>query len=250
MSNLRSHLASVPSDLTKALDQSYSATIDHYVKEEWDDAQVDAGRLCEAVLRYLEWKMEGSYTAIDGKKKPNRKTVVSAALNDTALPATLRAQVPQGVELVTDFRNNRNSAHLGDIDANKMDCACVVQVTTWIVGEIVRLETNKPVAELQAVLDQLAERHVPLVQKVGDQPVVLAPDMGAADRAIVLLYQHGTAVPIQRLRDWAEYGNSTRWRDRVIKGLQRKKFVHVSKGGEVSLLHPGEQEAQKLLLAA
>jgi hypothetical protein len=244
------HLPSVPPQLASAISETYRATMDHFLKMEWDDAQVDAGRFCEAALRYLELKLTGSFTPIDGKSKPNRGFVAGKAKNDTTLPPSLRAQMPQSIELVMDFRNNRNSAHLGDIDANKMDAACVVQIATWVVGEILRIETNKPSVEVQAVLDKLAERHVPLVQMVGDRPVVLAQGLLAADRAIVLLYQQGRPVPTHVLREWAEYAHASRWRTVVLRGLARKKFVHVTERDEVALLHPGESAAQRILLAA
>ncbi|WP_147448110.1 hypothetical protein [Solirubrobacter pauli] len=223
--------------------------MDHFLKGEWDDAQVDAGRFCEAALRYLEWKMAGTFTAIDGKSKPNRKTTVNKAQQDTSLAPSLRAQIPQSIELTMDFRNNRNTAHLGNIDANKMDATCVVQNVTWVVGEIVRLETQKPPAEVQRLLDQLAERHVPLVQTVNGRPVILDPGMGASDKALVLLYQQAKPVPIHTLRQWAEYGNSSRWTSTVIRGLEKKRQVHVD-SGNVALLIPGEAKAQQLILDA
>lgn len=248
--SIRPHLASAPADLAGALDDTYTSTLDHYLKDEPDDAQVDAGRFCEAALRYLEWKMTGKYTAIDGKNKPNRKKVVDAARNDTALPPTLRSQVPQAIELVMDFRNTRKSAHLGSIDANNMDAACVVQNVSWIVGEIARLESNKSTAEIQTMLNRLAERHFPTIQKIEGMPIVLDTSMTAADKALVLLHQHGGPVPIQTLREWAEYQNSTQWRREVIGGLKKAKKVHADAAGNVHLLRPGEVEAEQLLLAA
>ena len=223
--------------------------MEHYLKAEWDDAQVDAGRFCEATLRYLEWKMTGTFTPIDGKSKPSRKATVNKAINDTSLPPSLRAQIPQSVELTMDFRNNRNAAHLGNVDANKMDANCVVQNVTWMAGEIVRVETSQPAAQVQRLLDQLAERHVPLVQTINGRPVMLRPEMQAGDKALVLLYQQAKPVPINTLCQWAAYGNTSRWRDVVIKGLQKQAYVYVD-NGEVTLLYPGETEAQRLIMAA
>jgi hypothetical protein len=244
---LAGHLTRLPSELAGAVEEQYKNLLDHYLKEEWDDAQVDAGRLCEAVLRVLEWHITGSYTAIDGRSKPSRKKVVNAAAQETSLPPTLRLQIPQAVELMMDFRNARNAAHLGAIDPNRLDATCVVELATWVVAELVRLETQRSASEVQAVIDQLAEPHVPLVQKVGDRPIVLDPSMEAADKALVLLYQEGTPVPTNQLREWAEYANSTRWRERVLSGLQRKRFIHVDEEGNVHLLRPGQAEAQALL---
>lgn len=248
--SIRAHLAGVPADLAKALDDTYRSMLDHFLKEEPDDAEVDAGRFCEAALRYVQWKMTGTYTPIDGKSKPNRKQVVQAARQDTRLPPTLRAQVPQAIELVMDFRNNRNSAHLGSIDPNTMDAGCVVQNVSWVIGEIARLESNKPTADIQTMLDRLADRHFPVIQNVDGTPIVLDTSMTAAQKALVLLHQHAAPVPMQTLREWAEYSNSTQWRRDVIGRLKKAKKVHVDAAGNVHLLRPGEVAAEELLLAA
>jgi hypothetical protein len=194
--------------------------------------------------------MDGSFTPIDGKSKPNRKSVVGAARNDTHLVPSLRAQLPQSIELTMDFRNNRNSAHLGSIDANKLDATTAVSNVTWIVSEIVRLETQKPSSEVQALIDRLAQRHVPLIQTVNGQPIVLKPSLESADRALVILYQQDGPLPLLTLRKWVGYANPTRFRENVIKSLQKRALVHLDDAGKVTLLLPGEAEAQRIILAA
>lgn len=246
--SLREHLTALPDDLAGAIDATYTATTDHYLKEEWDDAQVDAGRFCEATLRYMQWKRKGSYTPIDGNSKPNRKSEVQKCRDDTQLAATLRQQIPQAVELVMDFRNNRNSAHLGDIDANRLDAGTVVSVVTWLIGEIIRLETQQQPADVQALLNRLAEPYVPLIQHIGDTPVILDPSMGIDDQVLVFLYQAGGVVDIATLREWAGYSHSTRWRTVVIARLAKAKLVFVDKQSQVHLLHPGAARAQELLV--
>lgn len=247
--DLRSHLGSLPPDLAEALEDTYRSTMDHYLQGEWGDAQVDAGRFCEAALRHLEWRMSNSYTPIDGKSRPNRKVTVGKATKDVTLPPSLRAQVPTSIELMMDFRNNRNSAHLGNIDANRMDASCVVQNATWVLGEIMRLETQQSPTTVQRLIDQLAERHIPLVQKVNGRPIVLNAKLAAGDKALVLLYQWSEPVDIQTLREWAGYGNASRWRNQVIPKLQKQSLVHVE-ANLVTLLIPGEAHAQQIVLEA
>jgi hypothetical protein len=244
---LRAHLSGLPGELADALEQQYRNMMEHVLLEEWDDAQVDAGRFAEAVLRVLQWHMNRGYTPMDGKSKPNRKTVVGAAQKDTSLPVSLRLQVPQATELIMDFRNNRNAAHLGGVDANKLDATCVAQLASWIMGEIVRLETNKTTAEVQAILDRLAERTVPVVEMVGDRPIVTNTSFSAAEKALVLLYNHNDAVPVGVLRDWAEYGNASRFRSQVLAGLKKQKLIHIE-DDQVVLLTGGKIAAEKLVL--
>jgi len=244
---LDKHLASLPSELSEALERTFSAAIDHFLKQEWDDAQVDGGRFAEAVLRYLQWRQKGSFTPIDGRSKPHRKSTINKVTQDSELPDSLRTQVAQSVELIMDFRNNRNSAHLGDIDANRLDAITVIQLVQWIMGEIVRLETQATPAEVQLLIDDLAQPYVPLVQYVEDTPTVLDPEMEAADKALVLLYEAGGSSTVARLREWAEYANSSRWRKSVLAGLAKEKMIQV-RSDNVHLLHPGHARAQKLLV--
>jgi hypothetical protein len=245
--NLKELLASLPSELAEALERTFLDATDHFLKEEWDDCQVDGGRFAEAVLRYLQWRQKGSFTPIDGRSKPNRKSVVTKVTQDPELPSSLRTQVVQAVELVMDFRNNRNSAHLGDIDANRLDAVTVIQLVQWILGEIVRLETQAGAQEIQAVIDDLAQPYLPLVQFVEDQPTVLDSNMEAANKVLILLYQCGGRASVDDLRGWAEYANSSRWRKGVLGGLAKEKKVQV-RGDQVHLLHPGHARAQRLLV--
>lgn len=244
---LEDHLASLPSELAKALERTFLAAVDHFLRQEWDDAQVDGGRFAEAVLRYLQWRQKGSFTPIDGRSKPNRKSTINKATQDPELPASLRTQVVQAVELIMDFRNNRNAAHLGDLDANRLDAITVLQLVQWVMGEIVRLETQADPDAVQALIDDLAQPYVPLVQYVEDRPTVLDPEMGAADKALVLLYEAGGSSTVGTLRDWAEYANSSRWRKGVLAGLAKEKMIQI-RDDNVHLLHPGYARAQKLLV--
>lgn len=247
--DLTAHLQTLPGELSAAVDTTYRAMMNHYLLAEWDDTQVDAGRFCEAILRFLEWKMSGSYTPIDGKSKPNRKATLAKATNDTALAPSLRAQVVASIDLIMDFRNNRNSAHLGNIDANRMDANSVVQNATWVVGELIRLETNQPASAVQRLLDQLSERHIPLVQIVNDRPVLLNTKLEASDKALVLLYQWTEPIEIETLREWVGYGNPSRWRKVVLPKLQKEARIHVE-SGLVNLLIPGEARASGVILAS
>lgn len=247
---LASHLTNLPEPIALAIEGEYRHLLDHFLKEEWDDAQVDAGRFSEAVLRALEWHVGGTYTPIDGRNRPDRKRVIGSVGQATVLPPSLRLQIPVCVELMSDFRNGRNSAHLGSIDANRIDATCVIGLASWVMAELVRLETKRSSAEVQALMEQLSERQVPLVQYVGDRPIVLDPSMTAESRALILLYQRGTPVGSQQLREWAEYRNATRWRIDVMRGMVRKKYVHVDADDVIHMLRPGVRAAQRLLVNA
>ncbi|MFT4050267.1 MAG: hypothetical protein QM648_10615 [Solirubrobacterales bacterium] len=245
---LSEHLSTLPADLSDALEREYSNVLEHFQLEEWDDAQVDAGRFAEAVLRYLQWKMSARYTAIDGKNKPNRKSVVTRARDDTGLPPSARLQIPGSVELMLDFRNNRNSAHLGLVDADRLDATCVLNLVTWSMAEIVRIETQRDAGEVQTLLDAMSARRIPIVEIVEGEPVVTDPNLATGDRALVLLYQHSGPIGIKTLREWTGYKNVSRWSTGVLSPLERAKLIAI-RSDRIYLLARGTARAEELLSA-
>ncbi|HVE81172.1 MAG TPA: hypothetical protein VNA68_03515 [Candidatus Dormibacteraeota bacterium] len=239
-------LATLPDDLSTNLEQEFAKVRTHFLLQEWDDLQIDAGRFCEAVLRVVEWKISGSFSPIDGKSKPNRKTVVNTARATAALDPTLRSQVISATELVMDFRNNRNSAHLGRIDPNSIDGITVFQIVSWIMGEIIRLESGLPAVDIQKVLDNLAERPIPIVYRIDGVPVVLSSKLPAKDIALVLLYDSPDPVPAAQLFKWSQYSHITRWRATVLKPLISDRFLYVTEG-IVHILPPGMRRAEEVI---
>ena len=76
-----------------------------------------------------------------------------------------------------EIRNNRNVGHVGgDVDPNHMDAVCVLQMSKWIVAELIRVLHQLP-STRPPRLDALVEREVPLVWKVGGRKRVLEPDV-------------------------------------------------------------------------
>jgi hypothetical protein len=240
------HCTSLPTDLAGHLDAEFAKIQKHYLLREWDDLQVDGGRLCEAILRVIEWKMNGTFTPIDGKSRPNRKTVVNAATHDTNLPPSLRLQVINALELVMDFRNSRNAAHLGNIDPNQIDAMTVYQLIIWMIGEIIRLESTLKPVDIQEVLTVFAERPVPLIYRVNNQPIILSTKLSAPDTVLVLLYDSIDPVDFSTLFKWSRHTNITKWRDGVIKALEKSKKIYIE-NKKIHLLPPGMTAAEQLI---
>ncbi|MGB1583373.1 MAG: hypothetical protein ACPHCI_06255, partial [Solirubrobacterales bacterium] len=139
---LKDQLTSLPAELASSLEREYSNVLEHVRLGEWDDAQVDGGRYAEILLRVIQWKRGGKYSPIGGKGRPNRKDIVGKARSDTSLDDSYRLQIPQAAEMLLDFRNNRNSAHVGDLDPNQIDANLVLSLVKWTLAEIVRLEST------------------------------------------------------------------------------------------------------------
>lgn len=245
MAKLGQHLSKLPQELSEALEAEFTGLARHIALGEWDDAEVNAGRFSEAVLRVIEWQIGGAYTPIDGQQKPNRKKVAANAANNTTLAPSLRFQIPDLTELLMDFRNNRNAAHLGKINPGPIDGAIVHQIASWVLAELIRLYGSATDTETQAIINELALRPVPLVYEVAGTKIVLGNSILTSDKVLVLLSSEGGIADTTALARWSEYKNMTRFRSQVLKQLAAKKMIFLD-GETVHLLPAGSTRADEV----
>lgn len=239
----------IPQDLARHLDVEFAKVQEHYLLSEYDDLLVDSGRMCEAILRYLEWRATGSYTSIDGRSKPNRSQVVKAIRQAVAVEPSLRQQGVNLTEAVMDFRNNRNAAHLGNIDPDIIDALTAYQMLSWVVAEIIRIESQLDARTIQELINKFAERPIPVVYTVAGKPVVLSTEISFEDEVLVLLYDNNGPVNLSRLFKWTYHSNITRWRKNVIDPLAKNRLIMVD-NGDVHLLPTGMKRAEAVLTQA
>ena len=125
-----------------------------------------------------------------------------------------------------EVRNNRGVGHVGgDVDPNHMDATCVLAMSKWLVGELVRVFHNVSTEQATAAIDALVERTLPTVWKVGDNLRVLDTSMSMRDRALTLLYQRQGAVSEVDLFRWVEHSNASVFRRDVIRPAHKAKLL-------------------------
>lgn len=223
MNPLTQHLNNLPVDLVAALQTEFQKLHEQHFLGKWEPAELDGGRFAEAILRIVQHKDTGTYTPIGTQL--NRKAIVSGAARNTALPDSLRFQIPALAELVTDFRNNRNSGHLGTIDVNEMDSSFVLNATNWIIAELIRLETRMSPADAQAEIIKIIERKVPIIEEIGGRLKCLDSKLDAKTKSVAFCYRrYPEAISLDDLVDWTEYTN---------KGVLRKQLEGFTKEGVI-----------------
>ena len=219
MNPLTQHLKNLPNDLVTALQAEFQKLHQQYFLGKWEPAQLNGGRFGEAVLRIVEFKDTNKFTPVGAQL--GRKQIVNNVAQNTALPKSLRLQIPILAELVIDFRNDRNVGHLGTIDVNEMDSAFVLNATNWIVAELIRLETQMSPSDAQAEIKKIIERKVPIVEEIGGRLKCLNPKLDAKTKAVVFCYQkYPETISLDNLVVWTEYTN---------KGVLRKQLEALNK---------------------
>ena len=187
------------------------------------------------MFRYVEWCDSSNYTPLG--KQVRRKTIVNRVANNTTLAESVRLQIPDVAELIADVRNKRDVGHLrGSVSVNGMDANLVMACASWLLAEIVRLESGVLPAEAQQMVDSLVERRVPIIEEIDGEPVVLNTKLNATNRVLVLLYKkHPERIPLKTLQRWVEYRNITQFRSLLVGRLREALLVINDDGVRLTL---------------
>ena len=120
--------------------------------------------------------------------------------NNSSVPRSFQILIPRLLPALYEIRNNRNVGHVGgDVNPDLMDSSAVVSMASWILAEMVRMFHGISTEEAQQLVDNLAERRLPLVWKSGDIRRVLKPDLPLKDQILLLLGSCTGKVLVERL---------------------------------------------------
>lgn len=223
-------LRSIPAPVAEALEREFTEQSVRFARQDWGPAELHGGRFAEALFRYLEWKHSGSVTPLD--RPLNRLQLVQNVEQNTSLDQGIRFHVRRCAELLMDVRNKRDVAHLGrEIDVNEMDAHLVMRLSSWALAEIVRVEGQVAASEAQKLIDRLAATHVPLVEKIAGDIVLLEKGRPAWQRSlIVLFHEYPEPLKIGALRAAVGYSNTTAFREDVLGGAADRGLLHLKDG--------------------
>jgi hypothetical protein len=243
--NIATALSGLPPELARGLEHEMAGLFQRFARGDWSPSELNGARLAEVALRYVEWKRTSHFTPFN--RQLGRKAICAEALQDTSQDDSVRMHIPHAAELVMDIRNKRDVAHLATVvDVNEMDSQVVLRLASWIVAEIVRLEAGLGHKEIQALIDSLTVKSIPLVEVFDGDAIVVAPHLSATERALVGLY-HSYPDPcaVSSLRASVKYANATRFRI-LLEALEKKGFVHI-KADQAYLTRLGVDAVESLL---
>ena len=207
-------------------------------------AEVEGGRFCEAAYRILEHIVDGSCTPLGARLDVGKLTqrFVNQAIGSVS--DSVRLHIPRVLRVIYDIRNSRDAAHLGDgIDPNIQDSSLVISCLNWVMAELVRLYHNIDADATAALIDQLVERTVPVIQDFDGVPRVLR-DLPAGDTCLLLLYQHGSkTMHVDELR--AAVRSKMRGHlNRTLQRLDDLNYAHIA-DEQIWITRVGERRVEE-----
>jgi len=219
-------LGGLPVGLKNELLAAYAEISRNFRERRWEPAELNGGKLCEVVYSILKGHVEGKYPQKSSKPKNMVDACRALEQASATFPRSVRIQIPRMLVALYEVRNNRGVGHVGgDVDPNHMDAASVLEMSKWVMSELVRIFHDVTTENAAAAVDALVERTLPVVWKVGTNLRVLVPAMSMKDKALLLLYHSRGAVREDELLRWVEHSNASVFRRDVIRRAHKAKLV-------------------------
>lgn len=240
-------LPTIPDGLRKPLLDEFREIINNFMEHRWASSELSGGRFCEIVYTILDGHAKGSYASVP--TKPNNFVAACRLLeNNSSVPRSFQILIPRLLPALYEIRNNRNVGHVGgDVNPDFMDSSVVVSMASWVLAEIVRVFHGISTEKAQRLVDDLAERRLPIVWKSEDIRRVLNPTLPLTDQILLLI---GSVVGKAKVNDiftWTGYKNKAYF-NKTIRQLHERRFVELQEAiGEIEMLPPGSEYVVQLL---
>ncbi len=129
-----------------------------------------------------------------------------------------------------------------------MDAVLVLQMSKWIVAELIRLLHDRPVDEAAAIVDALVEREIPLLWSVNDKLRVLDTSLTMKDKTLILLHAKAGPMEERDLIDFIEHSNPSAFRRNVLRAAHKQRLMEYDQDAHTVTISPlGIELAEKLL---
>ena len=244
-------LATLPKSLREELLTSYAKILKNFIERRWEPAELNGGKLCEIIYSILDGYIKGQFPR---KSSKPRNMVEACRLLEQAsaiFPRSIKVQIPRMLIALYEIRNNRGVGHVGgDVDPNHMDAVCVLEISKWLMSELVRIFHNVSTEIATQAVENLIEKTSPMVWKVGENLRVLSPSMNAKDKMLVLLYHSQGAVSEAELFRWVEHSNSSIFRRDILRRSHKAKLIEYDSTKKTVEISPlGIKYVESLLLS-
>jgi len=239
-------LAGIPRGLRDPLLAEYEKLLRNYGEMRWEPAELNGGKLCEVIYSILKGYVDGSFPS---KPTKPRNMVDSCRAFEKASKSSrsIRLQIPRLLIALYEVRNGRSVGHVGgDVDPNHMDAGLVVNMSQWLMAELVRIFHDVTVEEATATVENLVERKIPLIWRVGNRTRILSATMSYRDKAFVLLYGTPGSIKAKDIVDSIEYSNASVFRKKILKPAHKEALIHFdSKTDDVQLSPLGSRYVEQ-----
>jgi hypothetical protein len=240
----------IPSSLRTDLLKAFSEIVRNFRERRWEPSELNGGKLCEVVYSILEGYINGKFPTKATKPKNMVDACRALEKADSSLfSRSIRIQIPRMLITLYEVRNNRGVGHVGgDVDPNHMDARVVLELSKWIMAELVRVFHNLKPDDATQFVERLVDRTLLVVWDVGGVKRVLQTGLSKKDETLLLLYSSDGPVSEAELVTWVEHSNPSVYRRDILRKAHRARLVEYNeKNGTVELSPTGVAYVEEYL---
>lgn len=232
-------ISGIPAELSTKLIEEYIEIKKRFAMNDWGPGQLKGGRCAEVVLRIFQHLLGAAVTPFGTDIPAVEKTrILNTVQSAGTIDAHIRQKTVPLVRLLLDFRNNRDSAHLGGFDANSMDTLFVMTSATWILCELVRVYGGYEMPKAQDIVDGLSAKEYPVIIEREGELFIARHDLGAKQEVLVLLTRNASATA-NFLETKVGDSNKSRFR-RNLQEMVTDKLIGLAANGDYFIMPRGQ----------
>lgn len=235
-------LKTVPDDLEKRLFEEYTEIKRRHQLNDCGPSQLNGGRFAETILRIFQHLLGETATPFGEDIPATEKTkIINKVTNDPHIDEHVRQKITVLAKLLLDFRNNRDVAHLGGFNSNKIDASFVLSCANWIVAEFIRIYGNYSMDEAQKIIDKIAIPNYPVIFNIEEEDFIAREDLLVKQEVLILLskQKRNSNFLFSKTKD----SNRSRF-NKTLASMAVKKLIAL-KDGFYHLLPNGIKEIQQ-----
>lgn len=249
---ISSFLSNIPAALRAELLDTLHSIQRNFREARWEPSELNGGKLCEVVYCIIRGFADGNYPP--KSSKPSNIVDACNAMTSAGahLPRSIRIQIPRMIIALYEIRNNRGVGHVGgDVNPNLMDATCVLNISKWIVSELVRVFHDCDVVEAERVIEAISYRNLPLIWEVNGTLRVLDTSLTLKQQTLALLYHSSSGLSEDILFSSLEQKNKSNYRRDVLSKLHKARLIDFDKTSKLCVLSPtGVSNVEAEILSA
>lgn len=236
----------VDASLATAVVESYIEMEQRFLAGDWGPAELNGGRLCEAVSRCLLQLDTGkvSHSKLPGEIRD--KVLLDETLAHKFKPKQ-RRHIAKVIEVVYKFRSDRGAVHISpEYTANYMDSMFIVHSGKWIFAELLNLAWNQDRKVVAHLIEQIIQLEHSLIHELDGKPLVLAQGIPAPDEMLLLLnHASGNRLTRSDLKLYA-HQKPANMNTAITRKIKAKEVRAI--GDEIVLTPSGQKRVREEIL--
>ncbi|MCX7998248.1 MAG: hypothetical protein RMH75_07415 [Archaeoglobaceae archaeon] len=231
----------VNKELFKDLLRSYRDIKNAYYLKKHEETLSKVTKFVETVFQILS---NIAFKEIPKKPELNKISRELENIPEDHQPESIRILIPRVALTLYTVRSKRG-VHKNEVSPNVIDSTFAVASCNWIVSEFLRLFLKKEPKEILEIINSLSKIHLPLVEEIADQLVVLRPEMKTKEQVLIILfYKYPEFVSNQDIKKGI-INKSKRQIYKTLAELKRDCYIVKTEKG-FTLTQRGIEEAEKI----